>query len=252
MTRATVERPAHSDSEGKKITRCRRISSSSEVKSQEYTRRDFQRLSRAAGKRHPLRSGRLLFLPGLVGTVVLLLSLLGLAGRPSKDFDLSKHSVPLDQIVLGGPGRDGIPAILNPLFVRAKDAGFLTSDDRVLGLSTDGETKAYPVKILNWHEIVNDTIGGKPVVVTYCPLCGSGIAFEALGTGRIPREESPSRRNQGGPDEKDRLGRRVKWIRASVTRSASPGFSIRATCSCTTIRRKASGRRSPWKQSPVR
>ncbi|MGH7253469.1 MAG: DUF3179 domain-containing protein, partial [Nitrospiraceae bacterium] len=92
-------------------------------------------------------------------------------------FDLSKHSVPLDQIISGGPGKDGIPAILKPVFVPASKAVFLNDDDRVLGLSLAGEAKAYPIKILNWHEIVNDTIGGRPVAVTYCPLCGSGIAI---------------------------------------------------------------------------
>ncbi|WP_447980699.1 DUF3179 domain-containing protein [Candidatus Nitrospira bockiana] len=99
-------------------------------------------------------------------------------------FDLSKHSVPLDQIVSGGPGKDGIPAILNPLFVRAQDAGFLHAEDRVLGMSQGQEAKAYPIKILNWHEIVNDTIGGRPVLVTYCPLCGTGIGFDPVIGGR--------------------------------------------------------------------
>lgn len=103
----------------------------------------------------------------------------GVDGGLFKKFDLSKHSVPLDQIISGGPGKDGIPAILRPLFVRAPQAGFLADEDRVLGLSHNQEAKAYPVKILNWHEIVNDTIGGKPVIVTYCPLCGTGIGFEA-------------------------------------------------------------------------
>lgn len=100
------------------------------------------------------------------------------------DFDLSKHSVPLDQIVSGGPGKDGIPAILKTAFVQATEATFLKDEDRVLGLSQGDEAKAYPIKILNWHEIVNDTIGGKPVVVTYCPLCGTGIGFEAAVQGR--------------------------------------------------------------------
>ena len=102
----------------------------------------------------------------------------------SGDFDLSKHSVPLDQIVSGGPGKDGIPAILKPAFVPAREVSFLKDEDRILGLSQGGEAKAYPVKILNWHEVVNDTIGGKSVVVTYCPLCGTGIGFEAAVQGR--------------------------------------------------------------------
>ncbi len=114
----------------------------------------------------------------------LLLGALGFSMRSSGDFDLSKHSVPLDQIVSGGPGKDGIPAILKPVFVPVREASFLKDEDRILGLSQGGDAKAYPIKILNWHEIVNDTIGGKPVVVTYCPLCGTGIGFEAAVQGR--------------------------------------------------------------------
>lgn len=108
----------------------------------------------------------------------------GLVGPSSANFDLSKHSVPLDQIIAGGPGKDGIPSLLHPSFVLAPDVTFLQGDDRVLGISEGREAKAYPVKILNWHEIVNDRIGGRPIVVTYCPLCGTGIAFEAMSQGR--------------------------------------------------------------------
>ncbi len=100
-------------------------------------------------------------------------------------FDLSSHSIPLSQIVSGGPGKDGIPAIHNPVFVPASEATFfLKEQDRILGLAQAGEAKAYPIKILNWHEIVNDTIGGRPVVVTYCPLCGTGIGFDGMVQGR--------------------------------------------------------------------
>lgn len=118
------------------------------------------------------------------GAGILMAASVGFFKSSLSDFDLSKHSVPLDQIVPGGPGKDGIPAILKPVFVPAREAGFLKDEDRILGLSQGGEAKAYPIKILNWHEIVNDTIGGKPVVVTYCPLCGTGIGFEAAVQGR--------------------------------------------------------------------
>jgi hypothetical protein len=114
-----------------------------------------------------------------VGAVLILAAWLGLGKTPTMSFDLTKHSVPLDQIADGGPGKDGIPAILNPRFVPAREATFLHDTDRVLGLTLGAEAKAYPIKILNWHEIVNDTVGGTAVVVTYCPLCGTGIAFEA-------------------------------------------------------------------------
>lgn len=115
--------------------------------------------------------------------LVMLVSL-GFTARPSADFDFSKHSVPLEHILSGGPPKDGIPAILKPVFVRAAEAGFLNEADRVLGFVDGGEAKAYPLKILNWHEIVNDTLAGKPVVVTYCPLCGTGIGFRPIVQGR--------------------------------------------------------------------
>ena len=121
---------------------------------------------------------RLLLLVG-IGAVLICSAWLGLGKTPTTSFDLTKYSVPLDQIVDGGPGKDGIPALLVPRFVSAEEATFLQDTDRVLGLTQGAETKAYPIKILNWHEIVNDVIGGKPVVVTYCPLCGTGIAFDA-------------------------------------------------------------------------
>lgn len=122
----------------------------------------------------------------LSGMAVLAMSILWpiQAGCTSHDFDLSQHKVPVEQIVPGGPGKDGIPAILRPLFTRAAQATFLADGDRVLGMSHGQEAKAYPVKILNWHEIVNDTIGGQPVAITYCPLCGTGIAFDANVEGR--------------------------------------------------------------------
>ena len=92
-------------------------------------------------------------------------------------FDLSSSSIDPDLIEQGGPPRDGIPAIDNPAFVAADKAGFLSPADRILGLAIGKTARAYPVKILNWHEIVNDSIDSKPVAVTYCPLCGTGIAF---------------------------------------------------------------------------
>lgn len=101
-------------------------------------------------------------------------------------FDTSRHSIPLDEIYDGGPGKDGIPAILLPKFISAKEADrtFLKNDDRVLGLIYRGKAKAYPIKILNWHEIVNDRIGGVSRVVTYCPLCGTGMVFDTKVKGR--------------------------------------------------------------------
>lgn len=92
-------------------------------------------------------------------------------------FDLSGALVPPAQIASGGPPKDGIPAIDRPKFVKAGEARFLQGDDRVLGVVRNGIAKAYPVRILNWHEIVNDTFGAEPIAITFCPLCGTGIAY---------------------------------------------------------------------------
>ncbi len=103
-------------------------------------------------------------------------------------FDLSESLVPTHEILRGGPPRDGIPALDAPRFMTAAEAAReVKDDDRVLGLAIGGEAHAYPIAIMNWHEIVNDTIAGLPVVVTYCPLCGSGVAFERRIDGRTRR-----------------------------------------------------------------
>jgi hypothetical protein len=101
-------------------------------------------------------------------------------------FDLSRHSVPVNEIKSGGPPKDGIPAILKPQFVSAQKAGktFLKASDRVLGVKIKGVAKAYPIKILNWHELVNDRISGKPFIVSFCPLCGTGMVFDAAVGGQ--------------------------------------------------------------------
>jgi hypothetical protein len=85
--------------------------------------------------------------------------------------------VPLDSLFQGCPARDCIPSIDNPEFVSASEAVFLNDDDLILGVVRNGVTRAYAARILNHHEIVNDDIGKEPVAVTYCPLCGSGVAF---------------------------------------------------------------------------
>jgi len=93
--------------------------------------------------------------------------------------DFSKHSVPYSEILSGGPPKDGIPAIDEPKFVSVDEAdAWLRPQEPVILVQVGDDARAYPVQILMWHEIVNDTIGGVPVVVTYCPLCNTGIAFE--------------------------------------------------------------------------
>ena len=102
-------------------------------------------------------------------------------------WDFSKHSIPLSEILSGGPGKDGIPAIDHPRYVPASRASqtFLENEDRIIALVVNGKKKAYPIKILNWHEIVNDSIGGRRVVVTFCPLCGTGMVFDANAAGQL-------------------------------------------------------------------
>lgn len=85
----------------------------------------------------------------------------------------------------GGPSKDGIPSIDNPEFESAQDANnWLKPDDLVLGFVHTGEVRAYPLRILNWHEIVNDNVSGDPVLITYCPLCFTGIAFSRVIDGQ--------------------------------------------------------------------
>jgi hypothetical protein len=103
-------------------------------------------------------------------------------GRIFPEFfpDNVRHSVPLGAIFHGGPPKDGIPALTRPNVIPAAAADYLDATDVVLGLELNGETRAYPLLIMNWHEIVNDTLGGVPVALTYCPLCGTGIAFDPV------------------------------------------------------------------------
>lgn len=99
-------------------------------------------------------------------------------------FDLSNLSIERKEIRSGGPPRDGIPALFYPKFVSAREVDYLKDDERILGISIAGVAKAYPIKILDRHEIVNDRFADRFAVVTYCPLCGSGMSFDASIDGR--------------------------------------------------------------------
>jgi hypothetical protein len=112
-------------------------------------------------------------------TAALALASLGLLG-----FDVSKHSIPPDRILSGGPPKDAIPAILEPRFVAAAQAGFLRPGDQVVGVRDGKVAKAYPIRILNWHEVVNDSLNRTPIAVTYCPLTGSAVVYDRRHEGR--------------------------------------------------------------------
>ena len=120
--------------------------------------------------------------PGLVLAAALWLA--PSAAREMNSFDLRDSLIPYLQINFGGPEKDGIPAIDKPDFLAAGIAAFLKNDDEVLGIVRGKTARAYPIRILNWHEVVNDRIDGAPVVISFCPLCGTGMAFDARVNGR--------------------------------------------------------------------
>ncbi len=108
----------------------------------------------------------------------------GAAGQFSTDF--STHSVDYEEILSGGPPKDGIPAINNPQFISIAEAEEWLEDVEPVILYVNGEeARAYPIQILIWHEIANDTVGGEPVLITFCPLCNTAIAFKRTVNGQV-------------------------------------------------------------------
>lgn len=97
--------------------------------------------------------------------------------------DFSRHSIEWNEIMSGGPPKDGIPSIDEPQFQPVADETEVKPNEPVIGLEINGDARAYPLRILIWHEIVNDTVGGEPVAVTYCPLCNSAVVFERVVKG---------------------------------------------------------------------
>ncbi len=102
---------------------------------------------------------------------------------PETDFD--NTSIDLSEIISGGPPKDGIPSIDDPVFVPVSQPGDLAPTEPVLSLEIDGDARAYPLQILIWHEIVNDVVADRPVAVTYCPLCNSGVVFDRVINGQV-------------------------------------------------------------------
>lgn len=113
----------------------------------------------------------------LAGALLLITASAIAAAQTNNGFDLSDALIPAADIHWGGVPRDGIPSIDHPKFIIAPDATFLRDQDRVLGVHRNGVAKAYPIRILDRHEVVNDRFLEERIVVTYCPLCYSGMSF---------------------------------------------------------------------------
>ena len=104
---------------------------------------------------------------------------------PNTDFENSSVEKWVE-IMSGGPPKDGIPALNNPSFIPTTAEAELSAREPVITLEINGEIpRAYPIRFLIWHEIVNDVVGGIPVAVTFCPLCNSGITFDRRVDGDV-------------------------------------------------------------------
>ena len=94
------------------------------------------------------------------------------------------HTIRLEEVLWGGVSKDGIPALVAPEFVAARDVDWLWDGESVFGVEIAGDVRAYPHRIMDWHEMANDTVGGVPVALAYCTLCGSGVLYETQVAGR--------------------------------------------------------------------
>ena len=108
--------------------------------------------------------------------------------------DPEKMKIRLEEIAWGGVEVDGIPSLDDPALVRASLAGYLDAKDEVFGVVINGDARAYPLRIMGWHEMFNDVIGGVPVALAYCTLCGSGILYET----KVDRYKEPLRFGSSG------------------------------------------------------
>jgi hypothetical protein len=125
-----------------------------------------------------------MFSGAIVGALVLISTVVSVQADPLRwkaegwQTDFSKTTIDLDRVLSGGPPRDGIPSIDNPKFVPVSQMSTLEDMEAVISLTVGDVSRAYPVRILTWHEIANDVVAGVPVAVTYCPLCNSSLVFD--------------------------------------------------------------------------
>ncbi len=185
------------------------------------------------------------------------------AKKSLNGFALEPAAIPVDQILRGGPARDGIPALDDPRIVAAADAPWRDAE-RVVGVVLEGEARAYPLSILVWHELVNDRLGGRPILVSYCPLCGTALVFDRRIDGSEGRfgvsgllyrsdllmfdRESESLWSQIGAEAVTgaKIGRRLTLLRATLERWGS----WKRTHPETTVLSKRTGHRRPYERSP--
>lgn len=99
--------------------------------------------------------------------------------------NFAKRTIEFDEIVSGGPVRDSIVPVDNPEFVPVTDGNAIDPLEPVISVGINGDFRAYPLRILLFHELVSDTVGGVPILVTYCPLCNSGVVFEREFNGQV-------------------------------------------------------------------
>ena len=101
-----------------------------------------------------------------------------------KHFRQDRMKIRMEEITWGGVRKDGIPSLDNPELIPAGEASYMRGDDLIFGVAINGDVRAYPLRIMGWHEMFNEVIGGVPVALAYCTLCGSGILFETQVEGR--------------------------------------------------------------------
>ena len=187
------------------------------------------------------------------------------AAWPNTDFE--RHTVPLEEIMPGGPPKDGIPPIDEPRFVGVEAAGeWIDAREPVIVLSAEGETKAYPLQILTWHEIVNDTIAGRPVAVTFCPLCNASIVFDRrLGhrvldfgtTGKLRKSDLVMWDRQTESWWQQFTGKAIVGELAGATLERIPAAlvafeDLRAAYPNAAVLSRDTGHRRPYGQNPYR